>query len=162
MKQSGKPKKKQSQGRKKRATSRSDYDELAKLREMRKQQADRAKRKEMAVRHTQVMREFRQWKEDLKVLVDTRAKIEVLPSGEAKFILPAELVKLVWLTTIKQRIAVEAARKPDGAFDRAMESIRSDLTTAAQNFAIAKGEETHAGEGRRVDESDGGGGPKAG
>ncbi len=124
--------------KKKKVKARSEvFDELTQLREQRKQIKDREKRRLVAEQHAKVLAEFKSWKTYLKKLIDTRSKLEIAQDGKGTFILPAEIVKLVWKTTIEQRIAIEKSRGEvdvKEATKKAMHGLQEDISSLSDKF----------------------------
>lgn len=81
----------------------------------------------------QAQKEFREWKRELMDMVRREATISWTLTKQGlvyQFVLPPRLVKLVWSTTLKERIKLERMKGPDGAERRAVESIRSEVDGA--------------------------------
>lgn len=130
--------------------------EMRRLRDERKQEPDRERRRALAARHEQIKKEFLQWQDDLCWLVRNKSKVSVRPDGSAVYVLPTDLVRLVWQTMISQRVAAEAAKGKSHheALAIAMDGLREDIGKLAQH-ARAKGESS-ASESGRADSTDGG------
>lgn len=107
--------------------------EMERLKKLRKEETNAEKRKAMAARHAQIKREFLKWQDDLCWLIRNQSRVEVQPDGTARYILPKELVRLVWMTTIKQRVAAERAKGigPAEALAKAMEGLSSEVGSLA-------------------------------
>lgn len=82
----------------------------------------------------QIHREFKQWKRMLVNMIRTGARIVTGAGGKYQFLLPPALVKLVWSTTIQERIKHQQARGLEGdeAVKAAQEGLRNEVDEAQQ------------------------------
>lgn len=92
--------------------------------------------------HRKALREFKEWKHTLAEILRREARI-VWTARDGRviyqFVLPAKLVRLVWGTTIDERIKLEMARQPEGAARRAVEQIRAEVEeVVAARVALAR------------------------
>lgn len=110
--------------------------EIHRLKDYRKKITDREKRKQIAVQHNQNIQDFRQWKVELKRIIEEQSRMELNSDGTVKFILPTKLVQLVWRTTIEQKIAYEMQSCSDvkQAASTAMDKLREEVTVLAGKF----------------------------
>ena len=123
--------------------------EMERLREERKKEKDDLKRIEMAKAHERIKKEYSKWQDDLCWLIRHQSRIEVRPSGEASYILPKELVRLVWETTIAQRVAVEKAKGLDSmqAMGAAMDGLSAEVAAMAEKVKGANEKPSQGAEG---------------
>lgn len=119
-------------------TSQAVFEELHRLRKLRQQETDRQRRRQLAATHLKIQREFSSWKESLCSLIRSKSRISVHDDGSATYILPAELVRLVWRTTIAQRAALEASKdsgcSEEQASQRAILSLRDEMGELAKQL----------------------------
>ena len=82
-----------------------------------------------------VQREFKEWKAELQEIIRRGASISLSMRGGSltyQFVLPPRLVKLVWSTTIKERVQMERLRQQEGAELRAVDGIRQEVDAAVR------------------------------
>jgi hypothetical protein len=86
------------------------------------------------------LRELKEWKKTLIKAIQTQSRLVFDKKGEWSFILPTVIVKLVWNTTIKERIKYEESKSAEGATKRAVESLKQDFEqlVSANKLAGAK------------------------
>ena len=70
--------------------------------------------------------EFREWKSELVRMIKEGAALVFGPDGAYQFVLPPRLVKLVWDTTIKERVRMER-KQGEGAEVRAIDALRQEV-----------------------------------
>lgn len=89
-----------------------------------------------------VQRDFKKWKQQLREMINKGTKIE-WGEQEGKttytFILPRELVRLVWGSTIQERINAEKAEfGEEGAIARALERLANEVdVTSLELMGVA-------------------------
>jgi len=85
----------------------------------------------MARRQKQARQEFKDWKKSLMEIVRTGSQLVFRADGSYQFVLPPRLVKLVWSTTIKERVVLERKQRgEEGAEQRAMAAIKEEVAQA--------------------------------
>lgn len=62
-------------------------------------------------RQKQAMREFKDWKRTLADMIRRGSSLVWAADGTYQFVLPPRLVKLVWTTTIKERVKLEVIKR---------------------------------------------------
>jgi len=85
-----------------------------------------------------MMREFREWKAELCTIINRNSQAIINRDGSYQFILPSRLVKLIWATTIKERIKTEQViNKLDDAAARkaALDKLREEVEAAHKEMA---------------------------
>ena len=97
-------------------------------------QAQKPKRVEVPpAAQKKALREFKEWKHQLIDMIKRESSISwsVQDSGVVyQFVLPAKLVKLVWNTTIKERVKMEERRQVEGAVERAIKGLQGEVNGA--------------------------------
>ena len=89
-----------------------------------------------------IQREFKKWKQQLREMINKGAKIqwgEQDGNTTYTFILPRELVKVVWTSTIQERINAEKAEfGEEGAIARALERLANEVdVTSLELMGVA-------------------------
>lgn len=85
-----------------------------------------------------MMREFREWKSELCSIINRNSQAVINRDGTYQFILPSRLVKLIWATTIKERIRTEKVINKlddDEARKAALDKLREEVETAHKEMA---------------------------
>jgi hypothetical protein len=109
--------------------------------------------------HKQALREFKAWKHTLSEILRREARMAWGVRGEKpyyQFVLPAKLVRLVWATTINERVKMEMRRQPEGAPQRVMEQLRAEIADVVERVVKQEPERevpdevAHAGDDRGV------------
>jgi len=83
----------------------------------------------------QMLAEFKRWKKHLHDLIDRGSQLQVnAQTFEYQFILPTQLVKLVWGTTMKERIKAEQANglEKEEAEKEAVRKLRQEMDEGQQ------------------------------
>lgn len=84
--------------------------------------------------------EFKAWKKELCKIVNTESRLVMYKTGTWQFILPSRLVKLVWSTTLQERIKAMLAGDVvslEDAKGKALKSIRDEMDQAYAEFIEA-------------------------
>ena len=90
--------------------------------------------------------EFKEWKAELCKIINQQSQLVFNRDASYQFILPSKLVKLVWSTTLQERIKaakLAGAKDATEAKKAAIEKLRQELDQAHQQFT-QKQEETEA------------------
>lgn len=104
----------------------------------------------------QALGELKQWKAELCKII-AGANLEFNKDGSYQFILPSRLVKLVWATTIKERVKVELVYgvTPEQAKSRAMAKLIAEVEEAhSEMVSQPKQEAEQEGEKRKQEEQE--------
>lgn len=83
----------------------------------------------------QMLAEFKEWKKHLHNLIERGAQLQVnAQTFEYQFILPTQLVKLVWGTTMKERIKAEQANglEKEAAEHAAVQKLKQEMDEGQQ------------------------------
>lgn len=124
-------------------------EEMRRLRDERRQIKDKDKRQAMAARHAKIKGEYLKWQDDLCWLIRNKSKVSVQPDGSAVYVLPTDLVRLVWQTMITQRVAAETAngKSHHEALAIAMDDLQEKIGKLA---TVARAREGKQDEGERA------------
>jgi hypothetical protein len=81
-------------------------------------------------------KEFKAWKAELIKWVRTESMLEFCSDGSYRFIIPSKIVKLVWATTIEQRVVAEMlySKDPEAARKKVLDDIKKELEEAQSEF----------------------------
>jgi hypothetical protein len=82
--------------------------------------------------------QFKAWKDTLVKMIKRKSQIEIKKDGSFCFVLPPDLIRLVWATTLQERAAIEAANGSADPMASAMQTISAELTKNAQELLQAK------------------------
>jgi hypothetical protein len=84
--------------------------------------------------------EFKEWKDELCTIIKRQSKLIFNKNGSYQFILPSRLVKLVWSTTIQERIRAEMVHNKLSAEDarkKALTKLREEVEKAHIEYTAA-------------------------
>ncbi len=84
--------------------------------------------------------EFKEWKKELCKIVNNQSRLIFNRDGTYQFILPSRLVKLVWSTTLQERIKAELAGEAvslEDAKGRAINRLKEEMNQAHKEFTEA-------------------------
>ena len=83
-------------------------------------------------RNAAIRKEFQSWKAELRELINTKSQVVNLPDGSYKFLLPPELVRIVWNSTIREHVQAQIQEHgEEGAKERALANLRQQITEAS-------------------------------
>lgn len=83
------------------------------------------------------LREFKEWKHQLADMIRKKSTIAWSVQGGKlvyHFVLPSDLVKLVWNTTIRERVKLEELKGAEGAVERAIDTLRKEVDGAVEQI----------------------------
>jgi hypothetical protein len=84
----------------------------------------------------QALIEFKEWKKGLCEIINKQSKLVFNKNGTYQFIIASKMVKLVWATTIKERIKIKmmGGLDLDQARKAAMDEIRDEVSQAHEEM----------------------------
>lgn len=79
-----------------------------------------------------VKKEFKDWKQTLVTMIHDGSRIQINRDGSVSYILPPKIVKLVWITTIKERVNMFEQQGSETPVKDAFDALRGEVAQAIQ------------------------------
>lgn len=86
-----------------------------------------------AARQREIKVSYKAWRNALIKIINHKSEIEIRSNGEFQFVLPPDLVNIVWEVTIRQQTEMAAKKGSKSPYIDALKNLSAELSEHADN-----------------------------